>query len=244
MDPAAIAVGRQLENDDKRFRIHHAPFSTMAEVIGPGRPPRRDRSRLLRTLATLLRSPRAPLFCFTLRCIARARTENRTLPNTRAQVLDEESVSGILFDLGISSPQFDEAGRGFRPEQDGPLDLRFDQSKGESAFELLQRIPREELARILTVYGDGQDRAAAQRIADAVCLQREAEGGLPSRTREFAALVASVKGREYQAMHPAKLTFQASGRRIFWLEIIFFPVISSSSWGDIATPEGAEESNS
>ena len=64
--------------------------------------------------------------------------------------------SGVLLDLGISSPQFDDAHRGFRPEQDGPLDLRFDQSKGVSAHEYLSTVERSELARVLKLYGDGE----------------------------------------------------------------------------------------
>ena len=48
--------------------------------------------------------------------------------------------SGVFLDLGISSPQFDDASRGFRPEEDGPLDLRFDATAGESAYEFLQRV--------------------------------------------------------------------------------------------------------
>ena len=62
----------------------------------------------------------------------------------------------MLLDLGISSPQFDDAHRGFRPEQDGPLDLRFDQSKGVSAHEYLSTVERSELARVLKLYGDGE----------------------------------------------------------------------------------------
>ena len=62
----------------------------------------------------------------------------------------------MLLDLGISSPQFDDAHRGFRPEQDGPLDLRFDQSKGVSAHEYLSTVERSELARVLKLYGDGK----------------------------------------------------------------------------------------
>lgn len=116
--------------------------------------------------------------------------------------------SAIFFDLGISSPQFDEAHRGFRPEADGPLDLRFDQSKGVPAWEYLEQVERSELVRILHLYGETSDAAAARRIADAICLAREAKA-LPRRTREFAAMVAEAKGREYQPMHPAKLTFQA-----------------------------------
>ena len=117
--------------------------------------------------------------------------------------------SAVFFDLGISSPQFDEAHRGFRPEADGPLDLRFDQSKGVPAWRFLEEVDRDALVQILFEYGETTDPIAARRIADSICLARTA-GGLPKRTKEFAALVAQAKGREYQAMHPAKLTFQVS----------------------------------
>ena len=116
--------------------------------------------------------------------------------------------TAVLFDLGISSPQFDEAHRGFRPEADGPLDLRFDQGKGVPAWQWLETVERMELIRVLHEYGETSDLAAARRIADAICLAR-AEKALPRRTREFASLVAEAKGKEYQAMHPAKLAFQA-----------------------------------
>ena len=116
--------------------------------------------------------------------------------------------TAVLFDLGISSPQFDEAHRGFRPEADGPLDLRFDQGKGVPAWQWLETVERLELIRVLHEYGETSDLAAARRIADAICIAR-AEKALPRRTREFASLVADAKGKEYQAMHPAKLTFQA-----------------------------------
>lgn len=156
MDPEAITAGNTLAAEDSRFTIHHAPFSSMAERLGP--------------LGV--------------------------------------RVSAVLFDLGISSPQFDEAHRGFRPEADGPLDLRFDQSKGVPAWQWLEDVARPELIRVLHEYGETTDAAAARRIADAICLAR-ASRTLPRRTREFAQLVADAKGKEYQAMHPAKLSFQA-----------------------------------
>eukprot|EP00931_Biecheleriopsis_adriatica_P025694 TRINITY_DN15701_c0_g1_i1.p1 TRINITY_DN15701_c0_g1~~TRINITY_DN15701_c0_g1_i1.p1 ORF type:complete len:498 (+),score=70.95 TRINITY_DN15701_c0_g1_i1:331-1824(+) len=156
MDPEAIAVGKELMAADSRFTVHHAPFSSMKEVLKPlGVRP-----------------------------------------------------AGVLFDLGISSPQFDDAHRGFRPEADGPLDLRFDQTKGVTAWDFLMSAPREEIIRIISEYGETTDHSAARRIADVICLTRS-KGALPKRTREFATLVAQAKGREYQAMHPAKLTFQA-----------------------------------
>ena len=116
--------------------------------------------------------------------------------------------AGVFLDLGISSPQFDDRGRGFRPEQDGPLDLRFDLTKGVPASAFLQTVDRDELTRIVGEYGETADPSAARRVADAVVVARES-GELPSTTRAFAALVAAAKGMEYQAMHPAKLTFQA-----------------------------------
>ena len=116
--------------------------------------------------------------------------------------------SGVFLDLGISSPQFDDQSRGFRPEQDGPLDLRFDVTRGEPASNFLRRVERDELIELLETYGETTDPTAARRVADAICLARS-EGRLPSKTKEFAALVAAAKGKEYQAMHPAKLTFQA-----------------------------------
>ncbi len=118
------------------------------------------------------------------------------------------TCSGVFLDLGISSPQFDDESRGFRPEQDGPLDLRFDVTQGVPASEFLARVDRDELVRILHEYGETADPVAARRIADAVCLA-VAEDRLRSTTKAFAALVAAAKGKEYQAMHPAKLTFQA-----------------------------------
>ncbi|MDA9097881.1 16S rRNA (cytosine(1402)-N(4))-methyltransferase [bacterium] len=121
---------------------------------------------------------------------------------------DTPSISGVFLDLGISSPQFDDSGRGFRPEQDGPLDLRFDLTRGEPASAFLRNVAREELIRIIHAFGETSDPIAARRVADGIVLARESNA-LPSTTKAFAALVASAKGKEYQAMHPAKLTFQA-----------------------------------
>eukprot|EP00416_Gambierdiscus_australes_P031159 CAMPEP_0171087818 /NCGR_PEP_ID=MMETSP0766_2-20121228/20388_1 /TAXON_ID=439317 /ORGANISM="Gambierdiscus australes, Strain CAWD 149" /LENGTH=334 /DNA_ID=CAMNT_0011545549 /DNA_START=6 /DNA_END=1006 /DNA_ORIENTATION=+ len=125
-----------------------------------------------------------------------------------ASVLPDVELSGIFLDLGISSPQLDEAARGFRPEENGPLDLRFDTSNGPTAADFLREAPREELLRVLQQYGDPSDPHAAVRVADAVCLRRS-EGSPPQTTTEFAELVAACRGYEYQAMHPAKTTFQA-----------------------------------
>ena len=92
-----------------------------------------------------------------------------------------------------------------------PLDLRFDTSHGESAWDYLQTCTREHLIQVIVDYG-GENPNVARRIADAIMLTREGlwgSGGLPTRSQEFARLVAAAKGKEYQAMHPAKMTFQA-----------------------------------
>ena len=120
-------------------------------------------------------------------------------------------VDGVLFDLGISSPQLDDPSRGFRPEADGPLDLRFDVSTGEPAWKLLERCSRQELCALLHRLGDGQDAASARRVADAVALAKEPGGvGVPRTTGQLGALVHAARcGGDYQPMHAAKLTFQA-----------------------------------
>jgi len=126
-----------------------------------------------------------------------------------ANRLEHGSIWGILLDLGISSPQLD-GDRGFRCEVDGPMDMRYDVSEGtETAWEYVNRAPRAELAAAIEEYG-GEHPTAARRIADAIALCRDTDpAGIPTRTRDFAALVARAKGKDYQAMHPAKLTFQA-----------------------------------
>ena len=117
-------------------------------------------------------------------------------------------VSGVFLDLGISSPQFDDKSRGFRPEQDGPLDLRFDVTSGTRAYDFLLKVSRNDLRDIIFKYGETNDKLSAQRIADAIVLARDTNA-LPKTTKAFATLVANAKGAEYQAMHPAKMTFQA-----------------------------------
>lgn len=97
------------------------------------------------------------------------------------EVLQGKGVSSVFFDLGISSPQFDEAHRGFRLEADGPLDLRFDQSGGVPAWEWLSSAPRGEVIRVIREFGETSDPIAARRIADAICLARDQKGEPPSQ---------------------------------------------------------------
>jgi 16S rRNA (cytosine1402-N4)-methyltransferase len=115
-----------------------------------------------------------------------------------------QAVDGFLLDVGVSSPQLDHAGRGFSFQREGPLDMRMDQSSGETARELVARISVEELASILRRYGEER---YAGRIARAIKEAVEA-GGLETTT-ELATLIArSVPTRE-RGKDPATRAFQA-----------------------------------
>ncbi|WP_329130848.1 16S rRNA (cytosine(1402)-N(4))-methyltransferase RsmH [Streptomyces sp. NBC_01476] len=122
------------------------------------------------------------------------------------QSLEVPRVQGVLFDLGVSSMQLDEAGRGFAYAQDAPLDMRMDQSTGISAAEVLNTYPPGELVRILRAYGEEK---FARKIVDAVVRERDRE---PFTTS--ARLVELIRDALPQAAkrtggNPAKRTFQA-----------------------------------
>ncbi|WP_460434847.1 16S rRNA (cytosine(1402)-N(4))-methyltransferase RsmH [Angustibacter speluncae] len=116
------------------------------------------------------------------------------------------AVQGVLLDLGVSSLQLDEAGRGFSYSQDAPLDMRMDQSTGRTAADVLNTYPAGDLARVLQRYGEER---FARRIADAVVREREVA---PFTTS--ARLVELVRANVPAATrrtggNPAKRTFQA-----------------------------------
>ncbi|MBT8143204.1 MAG: 16S rRNA (cytosine(1402)-N(4))-methyltransferase RsmH, partial [Gammaproteobacteria bacterium] len=113
-------------------------------------------------------------------------------------------VDGVLFDLGVSSPQLDEAQRGFSFLRDGPLDMRMDPDAGRSAAEWLQSVGQRELRQVISKYGE--ERNAVQ-IARAIVGARETAP--VQTTRELADLVESVVPRHGQRKHPATKTFQA-----------------------------------
>jgi 16S rRNA (cytosine1402-N4)-methyltransferase len=116
-------------------------------------------------------------------------------------------IDGILYDLGVSSMQLDQAERGFSFRADAPLDMRLDPSEGPSAADLLRAAGEAELADILYKYGEER---AARRIAQALVARRR-EGKLPATTGELARLVAGivhVRGKR-ERLHPATRTFQA-----------------------------------
>jgi 16S rRNA (cytosine1402-N4)-methyltransferase len=113
-------------------------------------------------------------------------------------------VDGILLDLGISSPQVDDAARGFSFRNDGPLDMRMDTTRGQSAAEWLAVETAENLEKVIRDYGE--ERFAFQ-IAKAIVARREIEP--ISTTRQLAGIVAgAVKTRE-KGKDPATRTFQA-----------------------------------
>ena len=119
--------------------------------------------------------------------------------------VSENSLDGILLDLGISSPQIDQAERGFSFRMDGPLDMRMNFQEGPSAQEWLATADEKTLAKVIKEYGE--ERFAVS-IAKAIIASRE-QGIAIRTTRQLATLVASVvRSREYD-QDPATRTFQA-----------------------------------
>ena len=126
-----------------------------------------------------------------------------------AEILDDlgiEAVDGMLFDLGVSSPQLDESERGFSYMHDAPLDMRMDETDNLNAWFIVNRWPEEKLRRILYDYGEER---CAPRIAAAIVRERERR-----EIRTTLQLVEVIRSampaaalREKQ--HPAKRTFQA-----------------------------------
>ncbi|MEY4496469.1 MAG: hypothetical protein RL744_1533 [Pseudomonadota bacterium] len=121
------------------------------------------------------------------------------------QYAEPESVDGILLDLGISSPQVDEAHRGFSFRKDGPLDMRMNTDHGLTAAEWLEQASQEDITRVIKTYGE--ERFAFQ-IAKAIVAKRE-EGLSPKTTLQLASLVASVVRTREFGQDPATRTFQA-----------------------------------
>ena len=121
------------------------------------------------------------------------------------QYAEPESVDGILLDLGISSPQVDEAHRGFSFRKDGPLDMRMNTNQGLTVAEWLEQASQEDITRVIKTYGE--ERFAFQ-IAKAIVAKRE-DGLSPKTTLQLATLVASVVRTREVGQDPATRTFQA-----------------------------------
>jgi len=111
---------------------------------------------------------------------------------------------GILIDCGVSSPQLDNAARGFSFQKDGPLDMRMDPQRGEPVSEWLARATFEEMRNVIASFG--QERFA-RRIASAI--ERERAHAPVTRTAQLAALIQRAVPTREPGKHPATRTFQA-----------------------------------
>jgi len=113
-------------------------------------------------------------------------------------------VAGVLLDLGVSSPQLDEPQRGFSFAKDGPLDMRMDTSRGETAAQWLNRADEEEIREVIREHGEERfAKAVAAAIVDA-------RGREPFRTtRQLAEVVGRAVRTREPGQHPATRTFQA-----------------------------------
>ncbi len=139
----------------------------------------------------------------------RARLEQADYRDIPAR-LGEERADGILLDLGISSVQLDDPGRGFSFLADGPLDMRMDRSGGETAADLVNELPEKELADVIYEYGEER---ASRRIARAIVRSRERA---PIRTTAALAEIVrrAAPPSRRRGFHPATRTFQALRIRV------------------------------
>jgi 16S rRNA (cytosine1402-N4)-methyltransferase len=119
--------------------------------------------------------------------------------------LGVERVHGVLLDIGVSSPQIDDPARGFSFRHDGPLDMRMDPTRGESAADFLARADERLLAQVIRDYGE--ERFAVS-IAKALVARRQ-EGRAVRTTRELSELVARAVRTREPGQDPATRTFQA-----------------------------------
>jgi 16S rRNA (cytosine1402-N4)-methyltransferase len=117
---------------------------------------------------------------------------------------DGRACRGVLFDLGVSSPQLDDAARGFSFRSDGPLDMRMDTTRGEPVSAWLARASLDEIREVIASLGEER---FARRIAQAIVATRN-EHPL-TRTNELAALVSRAVRTREPGKHPATRTFQA-----------------------------------
>lgn len=153
-DLTAIAVGKELEQEDKRFTIVHTPFSHLKEV------------------------------CEEMGLLGK--------------------VDGILLDIGVSSPQLDDAERGFSFDRDGPLDMRMDQSAEKSAATVIAEYSEKDLAFIFKAYGEER---FATKVARAIVRRREVEPF--TTTRDLANVIQGAIPGKPTPKHKATRCFQA-----------------------------------
>jgi 16S rRNA (cytosine1402-N4)-methyltransferase len=117
---------------------------------------------------------------------------------------DQRPCRGVLFDLGVSSPQLDDPARGFSFRADGPLDMRMDPTRGEPVSAWLARASVDEIRQVIASYGEER---FARRVAQAIVAARRERA--IATTGELAALVAGAVRTREPGKHPATRTFQA-----------------------------------
>ncbi|MAT52711.1 MAG: 16S rRNA (cytosine(1402)-N(4))-methyltransferase [Porticoccaceae bacterium] len=114
------------------------------------------------------------------------------------------AVSGVLLDLGVSSPQLDQAQRGFSFINDGPLDMRMDPERGQSVAQWLAVAEADEIIRVLRDYGEER---FARRMAAAIIRERQVQA--ITRTAQLAKIIAEANPAWEKGKHPATRAFQA-----------------------------------
>jgi len=141
-------------------------------------------------------------------------------------------VDGVMLDIGVSSPQIDEATRGFSFRFDGPLDMRMDQSRGQTAQEFLATASEQQLREVIKDYGEER---FAKQVARAVVAARA--GGQPiGTTRQLAAIVAGAIPKAEPGQDPATRTFQAL--RIFLNQELEELSLTLPQCADLLAPGG------
>ena len=115
-----------------------------------------------------------------------------------------DGVDGVLLDLGVSSPQLDDASRGFSFQKDGPLDMRMDTSRGETAAQWLSSASEKEIAQVLKEYGEER---FAKRIARAIVAARKEKA--ITTTSQLSSIVAAANPAWEKGKDPATRSFQA-----------------------------------
>jgi len=116
----------------------------------------------------------------------------------------DETVDGLLYDLGTCSTHFDDAERGFSFNKDGPLDMRFDNTRGITLSEWINDAPEEEIVDVLFKYGDERH---ARLIANRICSERKEN--LILRTVQLADIINEKYPEKRKKIHPATKSFQA-----------------------------------
>lgn len=138
---------------------------------------------------------------------ARFELEHGSYTTLRCQVEQRGwsgKVSGLLMDLGVSSPQLDQAERGFSFMKDGPLDMRMNRASGETAAEWLATVEEESLRKVIRQYGEER---FAKRIANAIVIAREEQA--IETTQQLVSIIDAAIPVKEKGKHPATRTFQA-----------------------------------